>query len=530
MNHMRKKLLFAGILSLVIQFGATCRSKIDSLKEVAEHLPNDTNKVNILLELCKSEQNADVSQELVFGKQALELSQNLNWNKGIATANLKLGNACTIQGNFKQALDYYSKALDIYTQLDDKKPVEFCQTDLANVYSNLGDYPKALDYYRQSLEGSRTIHDTLGIIANLNSIGQVFATLGDFLTSLGYYQQASMEAQLAKDNYEMASVANNIGNLYKRLKDTSKALEYLKQSLQISSKIDNRKLKAATLLSIGKLLDKGNDSAIAYVNRALNIYTQTGNKIGTARCLEQLGLISYRKHFHATALSYSAQAGELMKQAGEQNLLAENYLQKGYIYADTALYALADSNYLECLQLAHALGIKEIERDVLDSMSQLYTSTNQPAKALTTFKQYIELRDKVMNDETAKAITLKEIEYADLKSKIEEENKKNAIERTHKLQLIGIAVFILSLIILVVLLTRIKLKHTLIKILGVFALLLVFEFLSLLVEPLIAKWTNDNPAYIFLALVAMAAILIPTHHKLEHWVKEKLTVKHHTLK
>ncbi len=424
------------------------------------------------------------------------------------------------------ALEYYTKALDIYRQKGNRKYVEICQTDMANSYSSLGDYPKALEYYRLSLEESGKLHDTIGVIANLNSIGLVFASLGDFPKALDYYEKAGIEAQESGDSYENASVFNNIGDLYAGLRDTVRALKFLKQALQISEKINYNKLEARVLLNIGELLEIKNDSAVIYINQALEIHQKMGNNIGIAECMEQLGLIYDKQKKYSLASNYTIKAQELFIAAGEKEMLAKNYLDEGNIYKDSLMYGQAEVNFTKGLELAKEIGVKETERDALQSLSDLYNKLKQPEKELSTYKQYISLRDTIMNGDKAKAIQLKEIEYDDLKNKIEEENRKAATERKHNLQLLGIAVFILSLIITVMLLSKIKIKPVFVKILGVLALLLLFEFVSLLIEPLISRWTDDNPLYTFLVLVAIAAVLIPTHHRMEHWVKEHLSKKH----
>ena len=54
---------------------------------------------------------------------------------------------------------------------------------------------------------------------------------------------------------------------------------------------------------------------------------------------------------------------------------------------------------------------------------------------------------------------------------------------------------------------------------------LVFEFLNLLVHPYLEKITHHSPLLMLLSLVALAAMLIPLHHKLEHWAVNKLIEK-----
>jgi len=65
----------------------------------------------------------------------------------------------------------------------------------------------------------------------------------------------------------------------------------------------------------------------------------------------------------------------------------------------------------------------------------------------------------------------------------------------------------------------------LISFLSVVALLIVFEFLNLLLHPLLEKITHHSPVFMLLALVCVAALLVPLHHKIEKWSTNKLVAK-----
>jgi hypothetical protein len=77
---------------------------------------------------------------------------------------------------------------------------------------------------------------------------------------------------------------------------------------------------------------------------------------------------------------------------------------------------------------------------------------------------------------------------------------------------------------MVVLLSHSKAKLRSIEIMGRLSLLLLFEFIALLIHPYIANWTHHSPVWMLLILVAIGAVLVPLHHKLEHWV-ESLVLK-----
>lgn len=90
--------------------------------------------------------------------------------------------------------------------------------------------------------------------------------------------------------------------------------------------------------------------------------------------------------------------------------------------------------------------------------------------------------------------------------------------------LIGLG--IVSFFILFLLLSRNVITNpTVIKYLGVVALLIVFEFFNLLLHPFLEKITHHSPILMLLALVCIAAVLVPIHHMLEKWTTQKLVEK-----
>lgn len=61
--------------------------------------------------------------------------------------------------------------------------------------------------------------------------------------------------------------------------------------------------------------------------------------------------------------------------------------------------------------------------------------------------------------------------------------------------------------------------------LGVIALLILFEFFNLLLHPVLVRITNHSPFLMLIALVCIAATLAPLHHRAEKWAINKLIEK-----
>jgi NADH:ubiquinone oxidoreductase subunit 3 (subunit A) len=99
-------------------------------------------------------------------------------------------------------------------------------------------------------------------------------------------------------------------------------------------------------------------------------------------------------------------------------------------------------------------------------------------------------------------------------------------ERQVNIQYAGIAISLIIFISLFLLLSgSIIINEKWISFLGILGLLILFEFINLVFHPYLAKITNHSPIMMLAILVAIAALLIPLHHRLEHWIKHKMIEK-----
>ena len=135
-------------------------------------------------------------------------------------------------------------------------------------------------------------------------------------------------------------------------------------------------------------------------------------------------------------------------------------------------------------------------------------------------------RDSVFNEQQVNQI--QNISFAQQIKEKEDEARllEEAQQRKQNIQFALIAFGIISFIIIFLLLSRSIITNTkMIEFLGVVALLIVFEFLNLLLHPFLERVTHHSPVLMLLALVAIAALLVPLHHRIEKWATAKLVEK-----
>jgi NADH:ubiquinone oxidoreductase subunit 3 (subunit A) len=136
------------------------------------------------------------------------------------------------------------------------------------------------------------------------------------------------------------------------------------------------------------------------------------------------------------------------------------------------------------------------------------------------------LKDSVFNQTNINKIQA--LAFNEQIRKIDEEAKLAVAEeeRRQNIQYALIALGIITFLILFLLLSRSFITNTkLIEFFGVIALLLVFEFLNLLLHPFLERITHHSPVLMLLALVCIAALLVPLHHRVEKWATAKLVEK-----
>ena len=160
----------------------------------------------------------------------------------------------------------------------------------------------------------------------------------------------------------------------------------------------------------------------------------------------------------------------------------------------------------------------------------IYENSNSDS-AIKYFKLYRAANDSLFSTKTIQQTQLMTFENEMRQQELVAGKLKIQEERRQNIQYALIALGIIVLISLFLLLSRSFITNTnLIKFFGIIALLIVFEFLNLLLHPFLERVTNHSPVIMLLALVSIAALLVPLHHKLEKWATTKLVEKNKSIR
>ena len=346
-----------------------------------------------------------------------------------------------------------------------------------------------------------------------------------------------------------------------------KSLEFGIKANQTAEKSNNDRLKtfAKAMLALTYLTMGDFAKAESYNKAAMEAGSKYETDIISVCAVNDMGTIYLAMGKIDSALVYTQKAYEMAIKSGINYWLTSTYLQFGSIHAAMKNSSLALNYWNLALNEANRIGSPKFVSTAYNAMAQFYYASNQPdsAKLYATraissvnntafytlnvdpsklllniyrnsnvdsaFKYseiYRTANDSLFNIRALQQAQLMAVEEEARLAELKFEEEKSDEARKTNLEYTFIAIGIVSFFMIFLVFSRSYITNPkIIEFLSVIALLIVFEFFNLLIHPLLEKVTHHSPVLMLLALVGLAALLIPLHHKLEHWAVHKLIEK-----
>jgi len=401
------------------------------------------------------------------------------------------------QGNYPQALDHYRRSLKLARQLNDKAGIARTYNNIAIIYMEQGNYPQALDHYRRSLKLKRQLNDKAGIARIYNNIAIIYYEQGNYPKALDHYRRSLKLARQLNDKAGIARIYNNIGTLYATLPDSvpgisrdstqrlyERAMELQQKSLQITKEIGAAESMTYALNGIGALyLKMGNGN------------WENGNwEIGELGNWEKAV-----KHYERSAqIADSIRAKPQMVEAFEK--LAEAYAKLGGSTSpllDTPLPPLPGGTGLTTA----------LERG---------TRAEYFEKAYEYHVKYSKVKEEIFNEKKSKELGRQEMAHEYELEQIErvqrEERAAKAKASLHLRYYWIIIAFLVVLFLGILFSGWFAIGEKMAKSLIFVSVILLFEFILVLIDPLIDQYTGGNPALKFAINGSIALLMIPVHN------------------
>ena len=430
-----------------------------------------------------------------------------------------------MQTVFAQKTNIDSILQKVAVEKDDNKKFDLL---ISLIGTEINNDPKwcietGLKILNQSKNESNNIEKTIAYIF----LGQGYRLLGNSVKALDYFLKAIAVAEKTNNFSALAAAENQTGHIYRDREEYDKAASIYLSSASHAEKGHNETIKAWAPSNLGAVYLATNslDSSLMYSQRGYEIFTRLKTINNNGYLFVNLGGVQSKLGNAPLAIIYFNMAINRGESAGNIRYL-------NLAYTGLAEHFKRNNQTDSCAFYAR----KAIE--AVNNTSFFYLSS-KPAKLLTdiyetancdsTLKYAKVLKtanDSLTSSKTNQQILLMTFEEDLRQQEVAAEKLKAEDERKQNIQYALIAIGIIILLTLYLLLSRSFITNTkLIEFFGVVALLIVFEFLNLLLHPFLERITHHSPVLMLLALVCIAALLVPLHHKVEHWATAKLVEK-----
>jgi len=369
-----------------------------------------------------------------------------------------------------------------------------------------------------------------------NVLGNYFRGKGDMPTALDYFFKAIPLAEKVKDKRRISSLYFDIAECYWNLQNFDECYKYAKigeqnlpdkgsamydfMATQFHRTMGNYYLKKnmpdSALMQVHQLEEE--NSRLKKVNYILYSYIQNGT------AYSQLGENDLAEVYFKKAHALSDSIGTPLF------ILVFNYSYIPYLLT-TNQFEKAREQAIQLLNLGNRINNNVWKLNAAGFLSQAYNKLHQTDSAFFYLSLESALKDSVFNQNNLNKI--QSLAFNEQIRKIDEEAKQVAAEgeRKQNIQFALIALGIIVFITIFLIFSRsVVANERWISFFAILGLLVVFEFINLLIHPWLASFTHESPVWMLLALVLIAALLIPMHHKLEHWIKEKMIEKNKAIR
>jgi tetratricopeptide (TPR) repeat protein len=337
-------------------------------------------------------------------------------------------------------IDSLKKVLQ--TQAEDSARVNTLN-QLNRAYWQTGDFNKCLESGLSTALLARRLGYERGFATACGNIGVAYRHMGNYTRALEYYFTALKIDERLKDSAGLAKRLNNIGLVFLELGNREKALEHYTRALRIDEALGNEKGRATRLANIGSVYDNFNRAkALVYYQQALEIDERIGNPSGIARDNGNLGNLyafigdsaeaqgngAAARRNYERAEKYFSNALSIYEELGDQDGIATYTGNLGLCRMTRQDYAGAERLIKNAMRIARSISALNLVKDHEQFLSEVYSKAGRHQLALEHYKNYIQVRDSIFNEEQTKQQVRAEMNYEfdkkEASARLEQEKKE----------------------------------------------------------------------------------------------------------
>lgn len=386
----------------------------------------------------------------------------------------------------------------------------------------------ALLIAQQLYEYSSEKKNIYGQSLAMDGLAGAFFRIGDNSKALEYYLKRLSIEEKRKVVDNLATIYMNIANVYNRNNDRMSAIQYILLADSIINTHNLDYLKLYAYLNTGNILEKAErlDDALGYTRKCFQLASIKHDSLMIGNAMNNLGNIYIKKTDYTSAISYYLRSQPYLRAVNDNQTLSEGFIGLANAYngmnlKDSALYYSK-----QAYNVSYKNSILENALTASSFLSELYKDSKAYDSAFYYQSMMVGIKDSIQSNEKIKRIESLKLEEQLREQELAAARHREKAENKQRLQLLLIGVAIPFFFLFSIFISRRKIHRRAIQFFGVLSLLLLFEYMTLLIHPFVIELTHHTPLLEILIFVALAAMLVPSHHRIEHWFTKKLAINY----
>jgi len=393
---------------------------------VRQPTPGDAQAVEQMLEEAQRLLDAGkFSDALPLFQQAVERSEQFGNDRLLAPSLRGVGRAHWGLGKYEESLRVTRRALAVYEKLRDSAGQASCLSGLGLALYSTGRYDEALGHYEHALEENRlaptpalegTILANIGLVRwrqgrleeatsyfeeslrirrsvgkpgpigqTLNHLGIVSRARGRYQRALEYYGESLEQLRKGGNRQGEAQTLNNTAAVFADLGQFERAIDLYQQALKIAEEIgytaqigfSNENI-GANLIVLGRSRE-----ALARFEAALAVFRKTNRPPAIATVLNRIaGLRLFQFGDFAGARAPLAEALDVARAIGDRELESRVLLNLGALALRTGDAEEALERVEQALAIVRAVGLPELEYQVLAEQAAALRALGRTSEAI----------------------------------------------------------------------------------------------------------------------------------------------------
>ncbi len=245
----------------------------------------------------------------------------------------------------------------------------------------------------------------------------------------------------------------NMGLVYEYQMQFDKALNYLNNALEIQKEIGDKYNSAQTLTTIGSVYYdmKNQQKALDYFSQSLGIMKEINNRQGVADGLNNVAVIYEEMKNYVKAKLCYRQSLDLTREMKDKKGEAITLYNIGLIYKGEKDYENAVSYIDSATVIALKINALEPLKEYYSSLAEIYSEINDYKKSNEYLKLIAGVKDSLLNQDRNKQLANMGVKYESEKKELE--NKRlAAVNEKQKVITIGVTLglFLVALLALLI--------------------------------------------------------------------------------